>query len=107
MPIPITPSRFQRTDVLMDGSGRQFFGLWRAPKVILYGDESTVVVTAPMAGQLDLFAFKNYGNRDLFWIIALANGIIDIAAEVVPGLELKIPKASRIAGIVSQLNRGQ
>lgn len=98
-------SRFASTPVLEDEEGRRFFGLWKPPTVRLYGDESVFIVSEGLAGQLDLIAHRVYGNRALFWVIALANGIVDIAKEVVAGKKLYITKPERVAALVSDLNR--
>lgn len=42
-------------------------------------------------GRLDTIAFIHYDNVDLWWLIALANEIIDPYNEVKTGMILKIP----------------
>ena len=39
----------------------------------------------------DNIAYKIYGNEKMWWVICLANGIYDCAADLVVGKLLKIP----------------
>lgn len=47
---------------------------------------------------LPLIAYKRYGNKDLWWIIAAYNGILDIT-EVVAGTVLRLPTTQALTSL--------
>jgi len=88
-------SRFQLTNVYRR-SGRIHFGIFRSPKIKLEGDEDVVAVTEGTKGQLETFAYEAYGDQRYFWAIGLVNKINNPADDVVPGVNLTIPKLERV-----------
>ena len=98
---PPFTSRMKRTNLYTKG-GKTFFGRWNPPQIVLDGDEPTMRVPSTQEGQLDLIAYKKYGDRTLFWAIALANNIRSISDEVVAGLEIVIPKIENIRASLSE-----
>ena len=55
---------------------------------------------------LPLIAYKNYGNKDLWWVIAVFNGVLDIS-ELTPGSKLRLPNISELTFLLSkELNNG-
>jgi hypothetical protein len=95
-------SRFKRTR-LFAGNGRAFFGIWRPLDVQIDGDEESVVVQRGLEGQLDIYAGAAYGDRDLWPVIAFANGIEYVPEEVIVGRRLIIPKATHVrAALLAQ-----
>ena len=77
--------------------GRMFFGLWHPPAITLDGDESEVVVTLGLEGQLDLLAFAVYGDRRLWRVIAQANKIGLPLEEVKVDTVLILPKPQAVS----------
>lgn len=88
-------SRFKRTRLFL-GGGQAFFGIWRPLDVQIDGDEETVFVQRGLEGQLDLYATVAYGDRTLWPVIAVANGIEYPPEEVIVGRRLIIPKPGNV-----------
>lgn len=82
---------------------RAFFGRWRPPPVQIDGDEATDIVQEGEEGQLDSFATRHYGDRSRWRIIAQANLINHVHEEVVPGLEIIIPKLAHVDAALQQV----
>jgi len=88
-------SFFQETKLLQSG-GMVFFGLWKAPNIILDGDEKKITITEQDRGRLDRIAFEEYGTRELTPALQIVNKIDYIPRDVVPGLTIIIPKIARV-----------
>lgn len=88
-------SRHQLTNVYRRG-GRLHFGIFKAPDIKLDGDEETIAVTEATKGNLDILAYNAYGDRRFFWAIGLVNKISNPPDDVVPGVNLIIPKLERV-----------
>ena len=92
-----------------DGLGPQF-GLLEIPIEFGEGFDPEEAwrheVTLFEVGFLDIIAANYYGagSEPLWWVIALANGIVDMEAEMYPGQILLIPTYT---AIVSFMGRGQ
>ena len=87
---PAFTSRHKQTALYMKG-GKAFYGVWKSPDIKMEGDEKEIIVTTDQEGQLDLYAYNEYGDRSLFWAIAYVNNIQSISDEVVAGMRLKLP----------------
>lgn len=102
---PEFTSRFKQTSLFVKG-GKAFFGLWNPPPVRIDGDEERIRVEDGREGQLDLIAFEVYGDRALWWAIGQANQIDFPLEQVVPGLELIIPKLANVrAALLATVTR--
>lgn len=98
-------NRFKRSALFTKG-GKSFFGIWRPPPVQIDGDEERIRIEDGREGQLDLVAFEVYGDRSLWPFIAHANRIDFPLEEVVPGLEIIIPKAANVrAALLATVTR--
>jgi len=87
-------SRLTRTPILKDGS----FGLWeRPPKFREFLPEKWIVREGDM---LDLIAYEVYGRHDWWWVIAVANGIMNPLRELRPGKELLLPSPFEILAVL-------
>lgn len=93
-----------RTKLYTKG-GRAFFGIWNPPPVALDGDEEIITVRQGEEGQLDLFALRVYGDRRLWRIIAQANKIGSVVKEVVPKMNLIIPKPTNVQAALLATSR--
>jgi hypothetical protein len=81
---------------LFTKNGRSFFGRWQPFKVRIDGDEAEYVVREGQEGQLDLLAETEYGDRQLWRVIAHAN-LIDFPPEdILVGTKLIIPKLAHV-----------
>ena len=59
------------------------------------------------AGRIDLIAHKQYQDVRLWWIVALANEILNPIDEVYAGRMLKIPRSSDIEEFQQKLQRNK
>lgn len=99
-------SRFKET-TLLQKDGKVFFGRWTPPSIPLDGDEVKVLVTEQDRGTLDFIAFKYMGTRELWWAIALVNGIFHTQTDVIPGKILTIPNINNVYRALQKVdNRG-
>jgi hypothetical protein len=66
------------------------------------------VVTEGDAGFLDAIAAQYYGpgRETLWWVIAVANNVVDVEAEVVAGVTLRIPPLSVVQAFAARRGRG-
>lgn len=62
-----------------------------------------VYVIATSSDRLDILANKYYGDKNLWWIIAVANNLNDATLHINEGTQLRIP--SNISAINSELER--
>lgn len=86
-------SRFKKTP-LYTKEGRTFFGVWDEPTIKLDGDEKIQEVDSTTS--LDILAYEEYGDRALWWAIARANKMKNPEEELVPGMDIIIPKPENV-----------
>ncbi len=101
-------SRFKDTRVYndVDGNGPQF-GLLEPPTEFAELDLSLCLkhrLLQHEVGFFDVLAARYYGfgSEDLWWVIALVNGIVDLDADVVIGQELLIPPRSVVVAFTQR-----
>ncbi|MFA5669421.1 MAG: hypothetical protein WC967_09255 [Balneolaceae bacterium] len=58
-------------------------------------------------GRLDLISLKYYKRDDLWWPLALYNGIVNPIAEIITGKVLRIPSKSDMESALSAANTKQ
>lgn len=87
---------------LLDSSGIVFWDTPDFPEIVPQDGDTYVDVDSGYAGRLDLVAFDKYGDCDLWWVIALANGIDLIPTDVVIGMRLRIPEKRYVDTIISK-----
>jgi hypothetical protein len=78
---------------------RKYLGSIIYPKI--KPTDNDLYVISEATDRLDLMAHKYYGDRALWWIIAVANNINDASFYVTEGLQLRIP--SNISQILNDL----
>ena len=100
-------SRYKDTPIDTDPAQDTFYDLFVVPPEFV--DPTTTafqryVIQANDVGFPDLIAARQYGfgNEDLWWIIALLNGIIDPETELQPGTLLLIPPLSLVQAFLSR-----
>ena len=69
---------------------------WVAPVIPESELTRMTTVGSGEVGALDLISERLYGTDRLWWILAVANGIIDPFTEVTSGKELKFPTFSYV-----------
>jgi hypothetical protein len=85
-------------------SKKQYFASVIYPKIKANDDDLYVI--SEVTDRLDLLANKYYGDRSLWWIIAVANNINDASFYVTEGLQLRIPSnISRILNDLEKINK--
>ena len=65
--------------------------------------DSDFYIISSAGDRLDLLANKYYGDRSLWWVIAVANNINDASFYVKEGLQLRIP--SNLSQILNDLEK--
>lgn len=103
-------SRYKDT-LVFEGDRGPEFGLTELPAEFQENDIADRVhrVVAAEVGFLDQIAARYYGPgyEKLWWVLAQANGIIDPAQEMFPGMVLRIPQRSLIVDFTSRVGKGQ
>lgn len=85
-----TLSRY-RGHRIVEIDGVRTIETWKAPTILPQPTDQFYRVQAGEVNRLWLIAKKFYGAPNLWWVIALANGIHDPVAEVTVDTELRIP----------------
>lgn len=78
---------------------------WDTPNFPTFQPKNTdryVNVTADYVNRLDLMAFDIYGDVDLWWVIALVNGIDLIPGDLVINQRLRIPSLADVRAAISR-----
>ena len=96
--------RYDKSKVFRDNTGTRYLNRIQYPKIEISDTDVTIV---GLYGQrLENLAHKFYGNTELWWIIARANGPLDGSTYMVPGKEYRIPQdIARIIEDFEELNR--
>jgi len=71
------------------------------PKIKPTDDDMYII--AQSNDRLDILALKYYGDKNYWWIIAVANNLNDASLYIETGRQLRIP--SNISAITSELER--
>ena len=97
-------SRYDKSKVFRDNTGTRYLNRIQYPKIEISDTDVTIV---GLYGQrFENLAHKFYGNTELWWIIARANGQLDGSTYMVPGKEYRIPQdIARIIEDFEELNR--
>ena len=82
--------RYDKSKVFRDNTGTRYLNRIQYPKIEISDTDVTIV---GLYGQrFENLAHKFYGNTELWWIIARANGQLDGSTYMVPGKEYRIPQ---------------
>ena len=87
---------------LLDYDGFTFWDTPNFPDIEPQDKDVFVDVTDLYVGRLDLLAFDQYGDVNLWWAIALANKIDLIPSGVVLGMRLRIPNKAYLQRLISR-----
>lgn len=83
---------------------KKYLGSIIYPKI--KATDNDLYVISESTDRLDLLAHKYYGDKTLWWIIAVANNINDASFYVKEGLQLRIPSnLSKILNDLEKLNK--
>lgn len=86
----ITTSRYKNTDIF-EGSDGYYYGIWNVPTIDEQPEDIYYTVKPSEDLRLDKIAYDYYGNYNLWWILAVANNILDPFTELTVGQVIRIP----------------
>lgn len=73
------------------------------PKIL--PTDNDLYIISDNADRLDLLANKYYGDKNLWWVIAVANNLNDASLHIGDGIQLRIPSnLSRILNDLEKIN---
>lgn len=76
---------------------------WDRPTFDAQDDDTTHEVQPGEVNRPDLIALLYYGDLNLYWVVAVANGMVDAFVETTVGRSLRIPSPSYVlAKLVGQ-----
>jgi len=87
---------------LLEFNGCIFWDTPNFPKIPPEEADTFIEVDDQIAGNLDLIAHEEYGDHDLWWVIALANGMDLIPTDVLIGSRIRIPNKALVDKIISK-----
>lgn len=102
-PMDVENRRFSRHKVYADVSrGKMYYETWKRREIPPSEQDRYHLVEAGEEGLrgITLIAYKYYNRVDLWWVIALANGIFCPTTELVAGVELRIPSQQSLTDIL-------
>ena len=68
--------------------------------------DNDLYIISTQGDRLDLLANEYYGDRNLWWIIAVANNLNDASLSIEPGKQLRIPgNTSNILNDLEKINK--
>lgn len=98
-------SRYRATKVFagtFDTGRRVFFGTWRPPRIVERRAPSIHTVGPDEVRRPDLIAWRVYEDPQMFWPIALRNGIIMPLVDLTVGQRLVCPHADDITSALAK-----
>ena len=83
---------------------KQYLGSLIYPKI--KPTDNDLYVISESADRLDLLAHKYYGDKSLWWVIAVANNLNNASLYIGEGVQLRIPSnLSQILNDLEKINR--
>jgi hypothetical protein len=109
--VPVSSSsRYRKTRIYKDIDLNQvYFGTWRVPDVVERLATTIHVVAPDEFHRLDLISYRVYKRADLFWAIAIRNGILLPMIDLLVGQSLICPHIEDVMsslGTASTLSEG-
>jgi len=84
-------SRYNNIKLFVGIEGYAVQETWDNPEIPERNDDTFHVVEAGEEYRPDLISLKYYSTSKLYWVIGVANNMIDPFAETTPGMRLRIP----------------
>lgn len=94
-------SRYNLIRLYVNQENRMVQETWDRLPIVEQPEDSYHEVMSYEAHRPDLVALAYYGDMNLYWVIAQANGLTDAFAETVAGLKLRIPNAPYVFHLLS------
>lgn len=91
---------------LWNYNGYTFFDVPDWPQIPEAESDRYITITSSYVGRLDLIAYDEYGTPDLWWILALANGMDKIPSDVKLNQRIRIPAKSTVDDILRSASNG-
>jgi nucleoid-associated protein YgaU len=83
-------SRYRYNKILTTNeTKKQYLESTIYPKIKATDDD--IYVISSSSDRLDLLAYQYYGDKNYWWIIAVANNLNDATFHIEPGVQLRIP----------------
>lgn len=67
--------------------------------------DNDIYIISEQGDRLDLLASYYYNDKELWWVIAVANNINDAVFYIEPGIQLRIPSATNVSAILKNLEK--
>jgi hypothetical protein len=101
--VPISSSsRYRNTRMYKDMTMNSvYFGSWRPPKILERRRTSIHIVVVDELHRPDLISFRVYARSDMFWAIAIRNGILMPLVDMAKGQPLTCPHIEDILTALS------
>lgn len=96
--------RYTSTSTLQNESGRRRKATTIFP-IIPTNSQTDIYIRTTSIERLDKLAYRFYGDSDLWWIIATANGLGKGTVIVPTNTRLRIPSNTSVIDILNQTNR--
>jgi len=93
-------SRYKHTNIYEGPDDSFYYGVWKVPTIEENPLDTFYTVKFSETRRLDKIADLHYGNINLWWIIALANNILDPFSELTVGDIIRVPN---LAYIISKI----
>lgn len=84
-------SRYKNIRRIKNSDNRFVHETYNDYEIVEYDDEKVYTVTNKTENRLDIISLMYYKTPQYWWIIAIANNIIDPLAEIKEGTRLRIP----------------
>lgn len=96
--------RYDKSRIFKDENGTRYLNRIQYPKIEI--SDTDISVKGLYGQRFENLAYKFYGNPELWWVIARANGQLDGSTYMVPGKEYRIPQdIGKIISKFDELNR--
>lgn len=80
----------------------EFFDLPSFPEIVPQSNDKFIDIDDKYMGRLDLLAYDTYGDENLWWVIALANGLDQLPTDMRVGIRLRLPAKSYVDALISK-----
>lgn len=103
---PITAgSRYRNTRAYRDRTlNKTYFGSWKIPKIRELRQPTYYIVAQDEVHRPDLISYRVYGRVDLWWVIAIRNGLLLPVTDLVSGQSLTCPHLDDIMSALGVSN---
>ena len=77
------------------------------PYYLRNSDGLAVRINAALVGVPDLISWNTYGSHDYWWMISIANQMVNPESEIIPGMNLFVPTATDVGAFNSLVTARQ